>query len=90
MLILSPILIWFQHNKKKLWPHCWQVLTGQKTWVGTDGRETKKGIFGPEDMLPQRTSDISPEVRQRLHMRYVRHYKLTTDIQILLKNLRNI
>ena len=90
MTILSPLLIWFQRRKKTFYAHCWQVLRGRKTWVGTSGKETKMGVFGPEDLLPQRAAAISPEVRQRLHLRYVRHYKLTTDLQILLKNLRNI
>ena len=90
MTILSPLLIWFQRHKKTFYAHCWQVLRGRKTWVGTSGKETKAGVFGPEDLLPQRAAAISPEVRQRLHLRYMRHYKLTTDLQILLKNLRNI
>lgn len=90
LLMLSPLLIWFEHDKVHFWTDCWQVLTGRKTWVGTDGRETKKGVFGPEDMLPHRAAAISPEVRQRLQLRYVRHYKLATDLQILMKNLRNI
>ena len=90
LLVLSPVLIWFQRNKGTFYPHCWQVLTGKKTWVGTAGRETRTGVFGPENMLPRRASSINPELKQRLHLRYIRHYKMTTDIQILLKNLRNI
>lgn len=90
MLLLSPVLIWFQRNKKSFFTHCWKVLTGQMTWVGTSGKETKTGVFGPENSLPKRASSISQELKERLHLRYLRHYKLTTDMQILLKNLRNI
>ena len=90
LMFLSPVLIWFQKNKRAFWPHCWQVFTGRKTWVGTAGRETKEGVFGPEDSLPRRASTINPELKQRLHLRYLRHYKLTTDMQILMKNLCNI
>lgn len=90
LMLFSPVLIWLQQNKKAFWLHCWQVFTGQKTWVGTTGKETKEGVFGPEDSLPRRASTINAELKQRLHLRYLRHYKLTTDMQILLKNIRKI
>lgn len=33
LLVLSPILFWFQTDKRHYFPHCWQVLVGKKTWV---------------------------------------------------------
>ncbi len=90
LMVLSPVLIWFQKRRSQYLPHCWQVLTGRKTWVGTDGVVTRKGVFGPEDNLRHRTKAIRPELKERLHLRYMRNYKLTTDIQIIMNNLRNI
>lgn len=90
LIVMSPILIWFQHFKEKYFVHCWQVLIGKKTWVGTSNGVTRKGIFGPEDGLPHKAKPISPEIIERLQLRYLRNYKLTTDIQIILKNIRNI
>ena len=90
LILLAPILIWFQHHRNTYLPHCWQVLTGKKTWVGTDSGATRQGVFRPEDALPRRAKATSPALQQRLNLRYMRNYKLTSDIQILLKNLRNI
>lgn len=90
LILLSPLLFWFQNNKKNFYPHCWQVLIGRKTWVGTDTNETRPPIFYPEDALPHHPTTLSPELRQRLHLRYLRNYKLSVDIQILFKNLLHI
>lgn len=90
LIVMSPVLFWFQHRKRRYFAHCWSVLCGRRTWVGTDCKETRPGIFGPEDVLPHRATSLSPELKQRLHLRYLRNYKLTTDIQIVIKNLFNI
>ncbi len=90
LIVLTPVLVWFQKKRKNYLPHCWQVLIGRMTWVGTDGGATRKGVFGPEDSLPHRAKAISPELKERLHLRYMRNYKLTTDLLIILNNLRNI
>ena len=90
LLVFSPVMIWVQNDKQHYFAHCWHVLTGRKTWVGTPGSETREPVFGPEDALPRRTTPLSPEVQKRLYLRYMRNYKLTTDIQILLKNIRRI
>lgn len=86
MILLSPILFWFQKSKRTFYPHCWQVLIGQKSWVGTDG----KSVFGPEHAIPHRASKLSPELKERLNLRYLRNYRLSTDIQIFIKNCFSI
>ena len=90
LLVLSPLLFWFQHGKAHYFAHCCQVLFGRRTWVGTDGHETRPGIFGPEHMIPGKNKHLSPEVRSRLQLRYLRNYKLSTDLQIIVNNLFNI
>lgn len=89
-LICSPLLFWFQHGKATYFTHCWQVFIGKRTWVGTDGHETRPGIFSPEHMIPGKGKHLSLEVRSRLQLRYLRNYKLTTDLQIIIKNLFHI
>ena len=86
LLALSPLLFWPQKRKGRYFADCWQVLTGRKSWVGTDDH----AVFGPEDALPRRTTAISPELLQRLQLRYLRNYRLATDLQILIRNLFNI
>ncbi len=90
LLLFSPILFWFQHRKKLYFVHCWEVLTGKKSWVGTRDGETRPGIFGPECALSSHTKHLSPELKQRIHLRYLRTYKLSTDLQILIRNIFNI
>lgn len=99
LILLTPVLLPFQRHRRSYLPHCWQVLTGKKSWVGVAhadiGREqspsaTRDGIFAPEDALPRRSAALSPELKQRLHLRYLRNYKLTTDLQILFINILRI
>ena len=90
LMLMTPILLPFQHNKRHYLAHCWQVFVGKKSWVGTAHADTRSGIFSPEDALPHRNTPLSPELRQRLHLRYLRNYRLSTDIQILTKNIFNL
>lgn len=85
LLLLSPLLVWFQQRKGRFFRDCWQVLLGRRSWVGIS-----QSVFGPEHILARRAAAIDPEVRQRLHTRYLRNYRLSADLQILLKNLNNL
>ena len=82
-LLFSPLLFWFQQNKKRYYGDCLRVLTGRMSWVGYTGRP---GVFSPADIAP----GTSPEVAERLMLRYMRHYRTTTDITILLRNWNRI
>lgn len=83
LLLLSPMLFWFQRRKKHFFSHCFQVLCGSSSWVGHRGR---RGIFSPSDIV----EETSPEVQERLMLRYMRHYKTSTDATILFRNWNNI
>lgn len=83
LLLFSPILFWFQQRKKLYFMHCLNVLVGRLTWVGYTGHH---GVFSPADLMP----NGSPELQERLLLRYMRHYSTSTDFRILAHNLRNI
>lgn len=83
LLLLSPVLFWFQRRKKDYFRDCLRVLGGRWSWVGHRGR---KGVFSPSDLAPE----ASPDLQERLMLRYMRHYKTSTDASILLHNLNNI
>jgi hypothetical protein len=83
LLLLSPITFWFQRHKRSYFPHTLSVLVGRCSWVGYTGR---KGIFTPSDLF----DNPSPTVQERLMLRYMRHYRTTSDIVILFHNWRNI
>ena len=77
LLLLSPLLYWFQKNKRQYFAHLWQVLTGHCTWVGYTGH---RGIFSPSALYPHATE----AQREQLLLRYMRHYRTATDWGILL------
>lgn len=83
LLVVSPLLFWFQRRKNLYLVHCLQVLSGHCSWVGYRGR---KGIFLPSDIARSST----PEVQERLTIRYMRNYRTATDAAILLRNWNNI
>lgn len=93
IILLSPILFWFQHCKKRFYSTCLWVLVGRYSWVGycRKGTEStlpgiKKGIFSPMDMA-QHSSQIDPH---HLNLLYARNYKVMTDFIILTRNITNI
>jgi len=82
-LLLSPLLFWFQKRKKNYFGHCLTVLAGRRSWVGYTGRN---GIFSPADLF----NSPSESTRERLLLRYMRHYKTSTDAAIVLRNWKNL
>ena len=83
LIVLSPILFWPQRRKRNYFGHCFGVLGGGLTWVGYTGH---RGVFAPADLMPA----ASPELQQRLLLRYMRHYRTATDFTILIRNWNNI
>ena len=83
LMVLSPVLFWFQHDKRHFFGHCARVLGGRLTWVGYTGH---RGVFMPYSLTPH----ADDQLRERLTLRYMRHYKTSTDAAILLKNWNKI
>lgn len=83
LLLASPILFWFQQRKRRYFGDCLRVFSGQLTWVGYTGH---RGVFSPADLFP----DASPELQQRLLLRYMRHYRTITDWKLLTRNWNKI
>ena len=83
MLLLSPILFWPQRQKSCYFGDCLSVLIGRLSWVGYTGHP---GVFSPADISPAATPDLA----ERLMLRYMRHYRPTTDLTILLRNWNQI
>lgn len=83
LLVFSPLTLWFQKHKGKYYTDCLSVLVGHCSWVGYTGHS---GIFSPADI----TAGASPEVSERLMLRYMRHYRIATDATILFKNWRRL
>ena len=84
LLLLSPVLFWFQKRKGSYFGHCLSVLVGSLTWVGYTNH---RGVFTAADML---RGDATEQLRERLTLRYMRHYSTTTDFTILMRNWNNL
>ena len=84
LLLLSPVLFWFQKRKSQYFRHCLSVLVGSLTWVGYPNH---RGVFSPADML---RGEATEQLRERLTLRYMRHYSTATDFTILMRNIRNL
>lgn len=84
LLLLSPVLFWFQKRKSQYFGHCLSVLVGSLTWVGYTNH---RGVFTAADML---RGEATEQLRERLTLRYMRHYSTATDFTILMRNWNNI
>lgn len=84
LLLLSPVVFWFQKRKRLYFGHCLSVLVGSLTWVGYTGH---RGIFSPADIMD---SEPTGQLRERLTLRYMRHYSTATDFTILMRNWNNL
>ncbi len=84
LLLLSPVLFWFQKRKCQYFGHCLSVLVGSLTWVGYPNH---RGVFTAADML---RGEATEQLRERLTLRYMRHYSTATDFTILMRNIRNL
>ena len=70
LLLLSPVLFWFQRRKKAIFRHCLRCSEDAAGWATPDARHLLARRPGPE---------ASPEVQERLMLRYMRHYSTSTD-----------
>lgn len=84
LLLLSPVLFWFQKHKGRYYGHCLSVFVGTLTWVGYPNH---RGVFTPADML---RGNVTEQLRERLTLRYMRHYSTATDFTILMRNWNNL
>lgn len=101
LLLMSPVLFWFQKHKDNYFRDLFNVLVGRKTWVGDNG------IFSPADIISasphganERQQGSCPDEaeegqqiaggEQAVALRYARNYHIATDMTILWKNILKI
>ena len=86
LLLLSPVLFWFQKRKDRYFKDLFNVLVGRMSWVG------ENGIFSPADIFDSDVDDNSKLKTQnsKFTLRYARNYHITTDMIILWKNILRI
>jgi len=94
-LILSPVTIWFFKNKNHFVKNVFQVLSGEKSWIGYIPNQNtfenlptlKQAVLHPGDLFPELFLD--EEKMKRLNMLYAKDYSIFTDAEILSKGWKN-
>lgn len=97
LLLISPLLFWFQKRKRRFFSDCLSVLSGRKSWVGYSSSPSamlastplphiRTGVFKTRDRLP----NVKNPDLLRLDTSYADNYHLITDLSILLLNLLKI
>jgi len=91
LLILSPIWMLFVKNKVQKWNSIFDVLSGNKSWVGYAATENhgllphiQKGVYTTTQFSKQEITD--PGMIQNLNYRYARFYSIEKDLEIIGRN----
>ena len=95
-MLASSVMMWFYRNKNHFFVNVWEVLKGEKSWIGylqivgtfENLPKLKRGILNPGDLFPELKLDN--EKITRLNMLYAKDYLILTDAEILLKAWRKL
>ncbi len=97
LLIFYPVFLFFVKNPLTLLENIFRVLFSIKSWVGytmlseSDIKRLpsiKQGILSPLDAF--RNQNVPEEATSRINMLYARDYKLTNDLNIIIKGFRQL
>lgn len=94
LLLLAPLLVWFVQKKVGFIFNLFDVIIGKRTWVGfypnsiQNLPRIKPGVLQPGDLLP--FNEQKSETMLKLNVVYAKDYRIRTDLEILLKNLRQL
>ncbi len=95
-LIFSPILFFVVKQKAGLFKNIFSVLSGSLSWVGYykvapinihDLPKLRNGILSPLDLPVIYAKNENPE---KININYAKDYRLLNDLNIILKNIKNI
>ena len=93
LLLLAPLLIWFQPQKAGFLRNCAAVLLGHRTWVGlryTSGpARAVPAVVSPADAAVS-TTPLNVVTLQRLELLYAKDYEPSTDIGVLWRCWRRL
>lgn len=96
-LVLSPLLIFVVKKPIGFFRNTFKVLLGKKSWVGFKQPEkiniskVKPGIFNAATLIDkEELSSLDESAVHRLDMLYAKDYNVATDLDIVLKNIRQL
>ena len=93
LLLLAPLLIWFQPQKSGFLRNCGAVLLGRRTWVGlrhTPGpARTAPAVVSPADAANAATP-LTQGTKRRLELLYAKNYEPGLDLTVLWRCWRRL
>ncbi|MCX6268285.1 MAG: glycosyltransferase [Bacteroidetes bacterium] len=97
LLAFYPIAMFIVRNPIGLFRNIISVLLSAKSWIGFTSHteyeasklpELKPGVLNPLDAFQNK--NVAGETTARLDLLYARDYKLTNDLNIIIKGFRNL
>ena len=86
LLLLAPLLVWFQPAKAGFLRNCAAVLLGRRTWVGlrhTPGpARTAPAVLSPADAAVS-AAPLTDVTKRRLELLYAKDYEPGMDLTVL-------
>ena len=93
MLVLAPLLIWFQSKKTGFLRNCVAVLLGRRTWVGlrymAGPARAVSAVLSPADAAIS-TIPLNEVTLRRLELLYAKDYEPSIDLSVLWRCWRRL
>ena len=93
LLLLAPLLIWFQPRKAGFLRNCLAVLLGRRTWVGlrymASSVRTVPAVLSPADAAVS-AAPLNEFTLRRLELLYAKDYEPSTDLSVLWRCWRRL
>jgi GT2 family glycosyltransferase len=93
LLLLAPLLLWFQPNKAGFLRNALAVLVGRRTWVGlrylAGPAKAVPAVLSPADVAAS-SALLNEGTRRRLELLYAKDYEPGVDLGILLRCWRRL
>ena len=93
MLVLAPLLIWFQSKKTGFLRNCVAVLLGRRTWVGlrymAGPARAVPAVLSPADAAIS-TIPLNEVTLRRLELLYAKDYEPSIDLSVLWRCWRRL
>ncbi len=95
LLLISPVLIWFVHQKAHFYKNIFSVLSGKRTWIGYDTRtatdhlpKLKKAVLKTTQGSGLREKDETAV--NHINQLYAKNYKVWNDLQFIISGYRGL
>ena len=93
LLLLAPLLLWFQPNRMGFLRNCGAVLLGRRTWVGlrhTPGpAHTVPAVVSPAEAA-NAAAPLTEGTKRRLELLYAKDYEPGMDLTVLWRCWRRL